>query len=154
MSMHMFSLISKNVHIRQVFQEFPGSLVVGILGFQCPWTKFNPWWENWDPTSCMTWPKKEKIYEFFLKLISKTNIFLIVMPIDICYYHCMCLGLQGQNNRSWWLPVGWLAYYHMYLNYSDYFGMWWIPLKDMDFSSHVLLLLKIINDWKQYSLWK
>ena len=50
-------------------KEFPGGLVIRILGFQCPWTKFNPWWENWDPASCATWPKKEKRYVFL-----KTNV--------------------------------------------------------------------------------
>ena len=39
---------------------FPGGLVVRIWCFHCHGQGFNPWWGNWDPTSCTPWPKFKK----------------------------------------------------------------------------------------------
>ena len=46
-------------------REFPGGLVVSILGFSLPQSMFSPWLRNWD--SALSQPKKEeelaKIYD-------------------------------------------------------------------------------------------
>ena len=38
--------------------EFPGGLVVRIVGFQLLWPGYNPCPGNRDPASCVAWPKK------------------------------------------------------------------------------------------------
>ena len=40
--------------------EFPGCPVVRTLCSHFPGPGFNPWSRNWDPTSCVVWPKKKE----------------------------------------------------------------------------------------------
>ena len=43
-----------------ILWEFPGGLVVGILGSHCRGPGFNPWSGNRDPASCVARPKRKK----------------------------------------------------------------------------------------------
>ena len=109
------------------FWEFPGGLVVRILGFHCLGPRFNHWSGNWDPASCTALPKKKKRWLFIvsvlylnkkvkMKMCLKVLILCVVMSvcahiyiapfIQRSIYHPLNSGTKEPLfvNRNWSIP--------------------------------------------------
>ena len=69
--------------------------------FHCCKPGFNPWSENYDPISCMTWPGKKKVLTCSLCcLVAKSCLTLNAAPWTVAPQALLSMGFPSKNTGA------------------------------------------------------